>query len=115
MERSERSRSSFRSHTADLKAAIDRLEGVEEVMPEQLLLGHFKTLFEEVKFNTVEEAKAAYVCVFGDDDFAISPNFIYEMTLNLFKSSDPFSVIAQDFASKQKVMLEEERKLYREK
>jgi hypothetical protein len=38
------------------------------------------------------------------------------VTLNLFKSSDPFSfrAIAQDFAIKQKVMLEGERKLYRE-
>jgi hypothetical protein len=102
--------------TDDLHEAMDALieQGEKEVMPERLLNGHFKFLFEAGKLNTIEDVKAAYARVLGDDDLGISPEFIYEITLNLFRSSDPFGLIARDFAGKQMDMLEGERKLYRE-
>jgi hypothetical protein len=102
--------------TPDLRAAIDQLqlEGIEEVMPEQFFMGHFKVLFEEGKFNTIEDVKAAYVRVYGTDECALSADFVDELTLNLFKCSDPFNAIAHNFASKQNAMLEEKRNLHRE-
>ncbi len=111
--------------TDDIHEAMDALieQGVEEIMPEQLLLGHFKFLFENGKLNNTDDVKAAYTRVLGLDDLGISPEphrptisheFIYEITLNLFRSSDPFGYMARDFADKQMKMLDEERTLYRE-
>jgi hypothetical protein len=100
--------------TDDIHEAMDTLikQGVEEVMPEQLLLGQFKFLFENGKLNSTDDAKAAYARVLGDDTLDLSHEFIYEITLNLFRNSDPFGSIARDFAGKQMDMLEGERKLY---
>jgi hypothetical protein len=102
--------------TDDLQAAIDDLhsKGVEEVIPEQLLMGHFKALFEEGNFNTIEDVKAAYERVYGSDECDLSTEFVYELTLNLLKSTDPFGAVARDLASKQHATLEEERKLHSE-
>jgi hypothetical protein len=102
--------------TDDIHEAMDALikHGVEEIEPEPLLLGHFKFLCEEGKFNTIEDVKDAYARVLGDDKLRLSKEFIYQITLNLFRSSDPFGQISRDFASKQMDMLEGERKLYRE-
>jgi hypothetical protein len=77
-------------------------------------MGHFKALFEEGKFNTIEDVKAACVRVYGSDECDISTEFVHELTLNLLKSTDPFGAVAHDFASKQQAMLKEERKLHRE-
>ncbi len=86
-------------------------------------MGHFQYLFENGKLNNTDDVKAAYTRVLGIDDLGISLDptvptidheFIYEMTLNLFRSSDPFGCIARDFADKQNDMLEEEKQLYRE-
>jgi hypothetical protein len=43
--------------TADIEATVD-LSQEEEVIPETLLHGHFKVLYEKEKLNTVEEVKA---------------------------------------------------------
>jgi hypothetical protein len=86
----------------------------EEIMPERLLLGHFKFLFENGKFNSTDDVKAAYARLLGEVTLDLSHDFIYEITLNLFRSSDPFGFIARDFAVKQMDMLEEEKQLYRE-
>ncbi len=42
--------------------AMDALieQGEEEIMPESLLLRHFKFLFENGKLNTTDDVKAAY-------------------------------------------------------
>jgi hypothetical protein len=96
--------------TDDIHEAMDALieQGVEEIMPEQLLLGHFKFLFENGKLNNTNDVKAAYTRVLGIDDLGISldptvptidHDFIYDMTLNLFRSSDPFGSIARDLPS----------------
>jgi hypothetical protein len=112
--------------TDDIQEAMNALleQGVEEIMPGQLLLGHFKFLFENGKLNNPDDVKAAYTRVLGLDDLgivtpdphrpAISQEFIYEITLNLIRSSDPFGCIARDFAVKQNKMLDEQRTLYRE-
>jgi hypothetical protein len=87
--------------TDDITEAIDALiaQGVEEVMPEQLLLGHFKFLFENGKLNNTDDVNAAYTRVLGLYDLGISTDprhptisheFIYEITLDLLRSSDPF-------------------------
>ncbi len=50
--------------TDDIHEAMDALieQGEEEILPERLLLGHFKFLFEEGKLNTTEDVKAASLC-----------------------------------------------------
>ena len=111
--------------TDDIHEAMDALiaQGIEEIVPERLLMGHFQFLFENGKLNNTDDVKAAYTRVLGIDDLGISLDptvptidheFIYEMTLNLFRSSDPFGSIAREFANKQMKMLDEERTLYRE-
>jgi hypothetical protein len=102
--------------TDDIHEAMDALieQGEEEVMPERLLNGYFKHLFEGGNLNTIDDVKAAYARVLGTDECVVSANFVYELTLNMFRSSDPFGLIARDFAGKQMDMLEGERKLYRE-
>jgi hypothetical protein len=59
--------------TDDIMEAIDALieQGVEEVMPEQLLLGHFKFLFENGKLNNTDDVNGAYTPVLGLDDLGI--------------------------------------------
>jgi hypothetical protein len=57
--------------TKDIVDAIDLLSqegGEEETMPETLLHGHFKVLHDKGELNTVEEVKAAYMRVLGNDD-----------------------------------------------
>jgi hypothetical protein len=80
--------------TDDIHEQMDALsaQGIEEIMPERLLMGHFQFLFDNGKLNNIDDVKAAYTRVLGIDDLGISLDptvptieheFIYEMTLNL--------------------------------
>jgi hypothetical protein len=75
---------------ADVEEAIE-LSQEEETMSETLLHGHFKVLYEQGKLNTVEEVKAAYMRVL------VTENFLYDVTLRLYQSADPFGTAAQNF------------------
>jgi hypothetical protein len=68
----------------------------------------FKVLYEQGKLNTVEEVKAAYYQVLGNEDCNVSEDFLYDVTLQLYQSADPFGTAAQNFVGAQKLMIDEQ-------
>jgi hypothetical protein len=82
----------------DILDAIDvSQETEEETMPESLLHGHFKVLYEREELNTVEQVKAAYMRVLQTEDCNVSEDFLYDITLQLYQSADPFGTAAHNF------------------
>jgi hypothetical protein len=71
-------------------------------MPESLLLGHFKALFEQGKLKTIDDVRLAYVRVLGDEECQDPEDYVYGRTLKLFQSADPFSLIALNYESKRR-------------
>jgi hypothetical protein len=101
--------------TQDILDAIDvSQETEEETMPESLLHGHFKVLYEKGHLNTIEEVKAAYMRVLQTEDCNVSEDFLYDITLQLYQSADPFGTAAHNFTIAQKLMIDEQRTHFRE-
>ncbi len=102
--------------TKDIEDAIDlsQEEGEYETHPETLLHGHFKVLYDKGELNTVEEVKAAYMRVLGNDDCNVTEDFLYDLTRQLYQCADPFGTTAHNFAVAQKLMIDEQRTHYRD-
>jgi hypothetical protein len=101
--------------TADIEAAIDLpQETEEETTCESIFHGHFKVLYDKGELNTVEEVKAAYMRVLGDAECNVSEDFLYDITLQLYQSADPFGTAAHNSVIAQKLMIDEQRTHFRE-
>ncbi len=86
--------------TADMEAAID------------LSQGHFEVLYNKGELNTVEEVKAAYMRVLGNEDCHVTEDFLYYLTLQLYQCADPFGTTTHNFAAAQKLIIDEQRTHY---
>ncbi len=98
--------------TEDIEAAIDLSQEIESC--ESLLQEHFKVLYDKGELITIEEVKAAYMRVLGESECNVSVDYIYDITLQLYQSADPFGTAAQNFVVAQKLMLDEQRTHCRE-
>jgi hypothetical protein len=76
---------------------------------ESLLQEHFNVLYDKGELNTIEEVKAAYMRVLGESECNVSVDYIYDITLQLYQSADPFGTAAQNFVVAQNLMLDEKR------
>ena len=65
------------------------------------------------EFNTIEQVKAAYMRVFQSEDINVSEDFLYDLTLQLYQSADPFGTAALNFIKAQRIMIGEQRTHYR--
>ncbi len=100
--------------TQDILDAIDvSQETEEETTCESLLQGHLKVLYDKGELNTVEKVKAAYMRVFQEENCIVSEDFLYDITLQLYQSADPFGTAAQNFVVAQKLMIDEKRTHFR--
>ncbi len=70
---------------------------------------HLKVLYEKGELNTVEEVQVAYLRVLGESKSNVSADFLYEITLQLYQSADPFGTAAHNFTTAQKLMIDEQR------
>ncbi len=52
--------------------------------------------------------------VLGNEDCNVTEDFLYDVTLQLYQSADPFGTAAQNFVGAQKLMIDEQRKHYRD-
>ena len=75
--------------------------------------GHFKVLYERGELNTIEQVKAAYMRVLQSEEINVSEDFLYDLTLQLYASADPFGTAAHNFMAAQKIMIDEQRTHYR--